>query len=97
MNRFTIFFDYCGGTYISQVRALNHNEAVRNWYLSPNQEMLKSLKYNNEKLDWANDLIEKIERDESCIVKVEGLISVWYISYIQDENLAGLGIVKTKE
>lgn len=89
-NLYTFIVDYKGGTYISQVNAINIESACEIW--------LKSLDYNGmtkfghksyKKLCWL------WENDEEKLVALQSTIHVWCFSYSIKKSLFLVNVIKT--
>jgi hypothetical protein len=86
----TIFLEYRGGTYISQVRSVGPSEAVRHWADTLSDDDLKGWNLRRE------ELLSVIQSGN--LVPLSDRINVWCVSGIgeNDEQLI-VNVVTTAE
>lgn len=84
---YTIFLDFDGGTYVSQVWAFSNREAMSKWFtqVCPKVEDLSVFMKSFTLSEW-----EKLE-----IVPLSGLKNIWCGSLMVKDNLAILHLVAT--
>ncbi len=85
--------EYRGGTYISQLTGVGIVEAIKAWSSSgdPTGNAVK-LREN-----WAIDLIRRIDdNDDGFFYPMDGLRSVWFLSFLIEDERAFVNVVKTQ-
>lgn len=90
MSMFTFVLDYRGGTYISQVEALNVTEALGRWVDVVDLKHIYGLT-NRSKAVFREGFLE------TRIVRVRGVVGVWSVSALVRGKLAGVHVVETKK
>jgi hypothetical protein len=86
---FTFFFDYKGGTYVSQVRASSPVEALKAW-----TKTLDHTKVNGLGLSGKQKLLENINEPPT---QLEGVKNTWCCSALLKGQLALVHFTQTKE
>lgn len=85
---YTLICDFDGGTYVSQVRARNEQEAVKLWARLVERERPLG--------DASDDIGRHVVRDDSSSVLLEGLTNVWCLTGEIGGRLLLLNIVLSK-
>ncbi len=91
-NLYTVIVDYAGGTYISQVRASNEAEALKQWCASFSVE--EGVPEN------VRPIADKVLSDLDLFkpVALEGLTSAWHGRTVDyRRRLGSINIVRTAE
>ncbi len=88
MSLYTIVMDYCGGTYIRQVRATSPMTACRKWAKSLRPSDVYKLGETGKA-----DLITKLDFDKPVLL--EDLTNAWCICASVRGQLAVINVVKT--
>lgn len=92
MNLYTFFMEFKGGTYISQVKALDSFQALENWaaQLLPDQIEGFSKAHQQELIAIIPELIE-----DKFVSKVSGMEQVWSFSHDFEDSFAFVHFVWT--
>lgn len=87
---FTFICEYEGGTYVSQVLAIDHEKALVEW---------ATLLRKEQRIEGASDHIAQAACDElySHIVPLTGLTGVWCWSATVMDDLALVNIVRSAQ
>ena len=86
---YTVFFEYKGGTYISQIRGSSPSTALLKWVETRTAEDFARWKTNKDNLS--------IALKESAMVPLDGAVNVWCISGIDNKKrLILVNIVATE-
>jgi hypothetical protein len=85
---FTIIFEYAGGTYVDQVCAQTALLALRHW--SKKNKLPKST-FNTKQLACLVDIIKSLE----SVLKINDMRNVWCQSFILNNQLGLINVVKT--
>ncbi|HSK73224.1 MAG TPA: hypothetical protein VK892_16110 [Pyrinomonadaceae bacterium] len=94
MLLFTAYFEYDGGTYISQVTAPDHNIAIQTWAEEFKLHRKKDYKSFFEK-DFRKKLLKSVNFDVP--VEIEGVSKCWCISLIYLDKPALIHLIQTFE
>lgn len=91
MELYTFIMDYVGGTYISQVEAVDKEHARRIW--------IKELKVKEIKSFTSQDKKDIIKDDfaDNDIVPIKGMKSVWFFMVKTKTDNGYVNIIKTKK
>ena len=92
MNLYTFFMEFKGGTYISQVKALDSFQAMENWaaQLLPDQIEGFSQQKKQALIAAIPELIE-----DKFVSKINGMEHVWSFSHDFEEGFAMVHFVWT--
>src|SRR5437762_505295 len=94
MSLYTFFFEYDGGTYISQVRAADKKTAVFKWAEEFNLQNKKEYSVIFED-DFHELLVKSVREDDPVLLN--GLSQTWCVSLIHLEKSALLNLTETVE
>jgi len=84
---FTIVCDYRGGTYVSQVEAADHEQALTLW---------GALLSRQQPIGGASHLIARaVDKPSKEIVPINGLVGVWCWAETVDNVLALVNIIRS--
>jgi hypothetical protein len=86
-NLYSIVIEYRGGTYISQISALNQNAAITAWASSFSETELRVWKIDK------TALLKIVEEDIPIALK--GCVNAWCLSGNIDGSLALINVFKT--
>lgn len=92
MSKFTIFIDFDEGTFICQIRASSHNDALEAWLNDPHKSFLMYVKDN---FCSSFHRIEKGEDNFSDLVSLEELDQIWCTSGLLFDRLAIIHVIRT--
>ncbi|MEO6522967.1 MAG: hypothetical protein ABIN91_14895 [Mucilaginibacter sp.] len=86
---YTFIMEYWGGTYISQVEAADHKEAIKVWIVNLEISEIKGFS--------EADKAKAIDNDDFYdATLLKGLTNVWCIGFIASKGYALINFVKTK-
>lgn len=89
-NLYTFIIDYKGGTYISQVNAINVENACEIWLKNLDYSVMAKFGYKSyKKLCWL------WENEEDRLVPLKSAIHVWCFSYSIKKSLFLVNIIQT--
>jgi hypothetical protein len=89
---YTFVLDYKGGTYISQTVGESPADAATDWIKNR-----LDLQVIGVKDDTVEDILRDIEFLEEHPLPITGLKNVWCLSFLADDELALVNIVKTAQ
>lgn len=89
LDLFTIVCEYAGGTYISQVRAADHERAIIEW---------AALLRREQPIEGASDQIAQDADDtQTDTVPIKGLAGVWCWTGTATQGLALVNIIRSAQ
>lgn len=90
MHLYTFIIEFLGGTYISQVMALDEKHAMRSWLQNLNVIDIQGLTLNDK-----TEALTDNFSDEDPIL-IDGLLNVWHFNLRTQKGIAFINFVKTK-
>jgi hypothetical protein len=91
ISLYTFIMDYLGGTYVSQVRAHNENEAMILWAEKLETDEIKGLTHDDKAIIIENGL------DDDEAVLLTGLENVWCFDIRTKGGFALINFIKTQQ
>lgn len=90
MELFTFIMEYLGGTYISQVQAIDKEQARDFWIRSLKVEEIEYFTISDKE-----DIIEENFVDDD-IVLIKGMKNVWFFMVETKKGCGHVNVIKTK-
>jgi len=90
MNLYTFIMDYKGGTYISQVEAVDEQEAMICWIENLDTTQVKGFSKSDKR-----KIIALGFSDDDRATPITGMQNTWYFNVRTKKGFAGINIVKT--
>jgi hypothetical protein len=88
MSLFSIFVDFAGGTYVSQVAADDQNLALMQWFAKTQDEQAAG--------EDRHLFIKPVKQDTDVdLTKLDGLTNIWCTCFHHDDKLVLIHVVKT--
>lgn len=91
VSLYTFIMDYLGGTYVSQVRAHNENEAMVLWAEKLETDEIKGLTLDDKAIIIKNGF------DDNEAVLLTGLENVWCFGILTKRGFALINFIKTQQ
>ncbi len=91
MELYTFIMEYLGGTYISQVKAQDEYNAMRQWISNLNVHEIKGLTIRDKQKIIKNDF----EDEEAVLIK--GIKNTWHFSIRTKKGIGFVNFVMTKK
>jgi hypothetical protein len=95
MGLYTIVFLFRGGTYISQFSAESEAEALNQWSLNPDEEMLSGIGFAGKRTKWISKIRSKFEDEDFSTVSLDGIKSVWFTHFLIGRSGVFINVIKT--
>lgn len=92
MQLYTFILEFRGGTYIPQFRGDSPDTAIRRWVEELDSTPIAHLDKDLLKLEY-----EEKERDRIEPAAIDSVKNVWCQTFLLEEHLALLNIIKTDE
>ena len=90
MHLYSFILEYMGGTYISQIEAIDHHQAIRLWLMNLDVEGIENFSLKDKSI-----LIKDDFEDEDP-TPLNGLKNIWFF-LVHKKGVGYVNFVKTKK